>query len=216
MSATGLGLRVRASMPGSLTYSPTLAGVLAVDYLLGIQPAPVYDIAYRWLRRPLRMRQDWPINDFRATRTGGSEVRVTNFDSVEEHIASPGRVTLDTTVSQDPHSIGVWTTTYYADPRDRIPQLTIDLLAPALTDADRQMLLAREIGDRVLVSDAPATWPAGTDRGVIEGIRHQTDKERHLLIFNTSQPIGAEPGEVGPWWQLDVTSLGDADAPLAF
>jgi hypothetical protein len=38
--------------------------------------------------------------------------------------------------------------------------------------------------------------------------------EQHLLIWNTSPMLGAVDGEVGPWFQLDVTPVGTTATPF--
>jgi hypothetical protein len=217
VSATGLGLRVRTSMSGQLAYSPGLVGTISVDYLFGIQPAPVYDIPHSWLRRPLSIRQDPPQNDARITRTGGGEARRTNPTSITAYKTRRApAVELDTATAMDPASLAAWTVAVYPDPRDRCPQITINLREEGLlTPAQQIMLLQRQLGDRLRITDAPATWPPGMDRMTIEGRTLTDDGSRLLLTFTVSPMLGTgTPGEVGPWWQLDVMPIGEA--PIAF
>lgn len=216
MSATGLGLRVRTSMSGQLAYSPGLVGTIATDYLFGVQPIRVWEIPFAWLRRPLSIRQDPPQNDMRVSRTGGAEARRTNPTSVAAYKTRRGpAVELDTATAMDPASLAAWTVAVYPDPRDRCPQITINLREEGLlTPAQQIMLLQRQQGDRLLITDAPATWPPGMERMTIEGRRLADDGEKLILAFNVSPMLGTgAAGEVGPWWQLDHAFGTD---PIAF
>lgn len=215
MSLTGAGLKTRMVVPASAAYRPGTAGIVS-DWVFGTPPAPVVDIPYRWLAMGLAIRQEPVINDMRVSRVDGIEARRIDQDSIDARQVGPGSATLDTAVAADTVSLAAWTVAMFASPRDRCPRVTIDLLdRTKLTELDARRLLGIEVGTRILITDAPSTWPPGMERLVVDGIRHSLPKSQHLLTLITSQVIGHTPGTVGPWWQIDQTPL-DSGPPIAF
>lgn len=218
MAVTGLARPLRAAMTTrQLTSrgdgeSPVAA--LSADYFWGTPPTPVTDIPYAWLRRPHAFRPQPPMNNVTVSRTNSGQVRAVNQASIDARGNQPASYTIDTVLADDSVNLARWTAATFDAARVRCPSVTIEVtynIAGGLTDLERQRVLRLDIGDRIRIPDAPASWPAGTSQLQITGVRHSIGDEQHLLTWTTAALIGAEPGEVGPWWRLDYSPLDSTD-----
>jgi len=98
---------------------------------------------------------------------------------------------------------------YYTNVRQRMPQLTLNLVPR--TDVECWRILAREIGDRISITGAPASWPDGVTELVIEGITHRIGQDVRFVVWNTAPVIGTAAGAVGPWFRLDASRTDGTD-----
>jgi hypothetical protein len=180
------------------------------DYAWGGGPPAVTQIPYSWLSQPLRFRPDTPINVAAVTQANGTPAVSTNAVSVAaygEFTSSP--ITLSTICDADPANLAAHLTGNYADPRQRCPQVTLNLLER--TALEMWLILGRFEGDRIQITGAPADWPVGTTSLLIEGIQHTGGVDDRVVVWNTSPVIGSTPGIPGPWFRTDSSRLDGAD-----
>jgi hypothetical protein len=191
------------------------SAAVAIDLFWGVAPPAVVTVDYTWLVQPLRMRPDPPTNDQAATTTNGVYARAIAAASVTAYGTYAGQqIQLDTINDGDAGAYASYTTTFYAAPRQRIPQITFDLLQ--LTDLQRQTILAVQLGQRITVANVPSTWPAGCNSMIVEGIAHVIGTDDRLVSWNTSPVIGASADTVGPWFRLGASFLNSGTDLVPF
>lgn len=164
MSSTGQGRLIRSAMVSAqgLRYPVRqetangggLDGALG-DYWWGGYPPTPTEIPYAWLTPPARWRPAPPANTAAVTRTRGETARSTNRASVEAIGERPYTASLNTTVVDDPANLAAYVTTYYTTPRQRMPEVLLNLVARTPTECWR--ILERRIGDRISISGAPGS-----------------------------------------------------------
>jgi hypothetical protein len=142
-------LRGRVGLPDV----ESAARVVANDTFWGGYPPTPTQIPYSWLTPPARFRSDQPRNVAQVTRTGGGTARAVSAASVDAVGERPFSATLDTQVVADPASLADWIVANYTSPRQRMPQLRLNLLSRTPTECWR--ILEREIGDRISITGAP-------------------------------------------------------------
>ncbi len=211
MSSTGQGRLLRSGMLGlqGMRYpvrqetvnGSGLAGALG-DYWWGGYPPTPTEIPHSWLTPP--------ANTAAVTRTGGETARSTDRASVLAIGERPFNATLNTTVVDDPYNFATYVTAYYTSPRQRMPELRLNLLSRTPDECWR--ILSRRIGDRISITGAPAGWPEGVTELVIEGIGHTIGSDdARWVAWKTAPVIGSTPGEAGPWFRLGESMTGSTD-----
>jgi hypothetical protein len=204
-------LRGRVGLPDV----ESAAQVVANDTFWGGFPPTPTQIPYSWLTPPARWRSDQPRNVAQVARSGGSTARATSATSVAAVGERPFTATLSSPVVADPQAYATWVVGNYTSPRQRMPQLRLNLLPRAQTEC--WLILEREIGDRISVTGAPAGWPDGVTELVIEGIAHSIDADgTRWVVWNTAPVIGATAGEAGPWFRADESTADIGSDLLAF
>lgn len=175
-------------------------------YLGGLAPPDPIEIPWSWLAPILRFRQDKAVTYAAVTRTaGGTAVSSVDMDEQIDFTA-----TLDTANNVDAPNLAHFMTVYYDEPRTRLAQLRFILNNRTVTEI--WTLLGADIGDRILLTDLPATgWPAGADSVVIEGIFHSITSEERVVEWSTSPVIGETAGTVGPFFRVGVSLLDGSD-----
>lgn len=179
------------------------------DYMWGGFPPASTQIPYTWLSRPARFRPDQPRNVATVTRAGGSAARAQNATSVASIGERPFVATVDSQVTDDPRVYAAWIVQYYTDVRRRMPQLLLNLVPR--TDVECWRILSREIGDRISITGAPASWPDGVTELVIEGVNHRIGQDVAFVVWNTAPVIGSAAGVPGPWFRLDASRTDGTD-----
>jgi len=188
------------------------AAAVVNDFFWDTTPAPV-TILYGWLSPPFRARADQPINDPDITVNGHGTAYAPNATSIARYGDYSTPITLSTAVDADADCLAGHLSTFYADFRMRCPSLTINLLNARLGPVDVQTVLGVRIGDRLVIPDAPATWPAGNNSLIVEGISRQIlVGQCRLVTFNTSPVIGTTAGTPGPWFRWGSSRWGGSDS----
>lgn len=195
------GMRPQHTAP---TMSSPLGTALS-DFLFGLPPARVFDIPYSWISPPVVARPDLPTNDFTASSTSGGRARATNTDSIDDYGVYADSRELDTAVDADPSNLATHMVATYSDPRVRISLLRLTLTPR--TELEKHTILSVDIGARIEITDSPITWPVGAHKLTVEGVKHIVEQDDRIVEWRTSPMIGVIDGEVGPWFQLDVSSL---------
>lgn len=159
MTSTGKGrlynvsrFRTLRGRIGLANVDVTAATIANDTFWGGFPPTPTV-IPYSWLTPPARWRSDQPRNVAQITRTGGGTARAVNAASVAAVGERPFTATLDTRVVDDPANYAAWIVANYTSPRQRMPQLRLNLAARTPTECWR--ILEREIGDRISITGAP-------------------------------------------------------------
>lgn len=216
-SSTGKGRYLRGLRPWTDLYRlPDMASqdrdayALANDLYFGnLPPAPAL-IPYSWLTPPARFRNDQAISTAAVARQGGGAARATSTTTKAEYGTWAASATLFSPAgSSDPAQLAAHLVAAYDVPRMRMPSLLLNLANR--TTAECKRILQREIGDRITITGAPATWPAGVTELVIEGITHSITVATRIVAWNTSPVIGAAAGTVGPWVRADQSAITGAD-----
>lgn len=165
---------------------------------------PVAAVVQRdWLLSPLPMRHQPPINASTVTQSPSGLVgRSTNTASRDEYgeYSDGGDLTIETICDADPRNLADWVTATNAVPRMRVPGLTLSLLH--MTTADAQTILAREIGDLVLVAGMADNTPEGATSLHVEGITHVISTDQRAVRWNTSPVLGTVPGVPDAWAEV--------------
>lgn len=209
----GHGGRYRRSLVsrGNLLDQDSAAATIADDWFFGVTPAPPMVIPYGWLSPPFTARADQPINSPQIRQATGGTATLPNKTSIAQYGEFGEQVTLTTLCPYDAPALAYWFSTYYAGFRMRCPSLTINLLDANRTPEDIWRVLGVRIGDRIVITDAPATWPEGISTLFVEGVAHTVSQNERRVTWNTSPVIGASPGVVGPWFTLGASFLGSTD-----
>lgn len=150
------------------------------------------------------------VNDMTASRTGGVSVRVVDAASVAEYGTYHEETVLLTTSDNEVADAASWKVYIGSTPLVKVPVAEADLTVAA--SAQKTALLAREIGDRITLSNLPAQAPASTMDFFIEGWTETITAETHRIAFNLS------PAALSGVWQLDssVYSVLGSTTRLAY
>jgi hypothetical protein len=188
---------------------------LAADwYFAGLGPTTPTQIPYSWLVGPLRQRQDSALNAAAVSRSEGGTAYSTDQTSIDEYGQWPFSATLTTDTKADAQNLADWVTDYFPDPRTRFPALR--LILNKRTPTECWTILAREVGDRITITDTPTGWPLGGTELVIEGIGHSSGVDLREVVWSTAPVIGTEPDSTGPWVRWGVTNFGDETDAFPF
>jgi hypothetical protein len=204
---------------------PTPAAALVVnDWFWGGQAPDATIIPWTWLTTPLELRADQPINSASITRTDKFPAIVNAAASQATYGVFAVATTVDTLSTDDAANLAAFLTTYYANPMMRCPTVTLSLVHR--NDEERWRILGREIGDRftlgpgtvqdfpghTTVLPVPAGLPLAAQSLVIEGISHDSSVLDRVVTWTTAPLLGASPGVEGPWFRIDRSFIGGADA----
>lgn len=187
--------------------------LVAADYYWGsgvTAALPPVEIPYEWISYPLFRRPTDIINSAAVTKLSGSLTAYSSDDaSIAQYGVGSRAVDLDTAVDADTENLAKFLTTYQAQPRPRQPVLRFNLIAR--TDAECLRILRVQLGQRVRVTGAPATWPPGAANFVVEGIFHNCKVDERFVDWSASAIVGTTATEPGPWFRLDASSWGGTD-----
>lgn len=184
---------------------------LAEDFHWGGHPLPAVEIPFDWLRPPVRIRLDTPLNVAEVSQADGDTARSTDAASISGNGGREWRFSesIDSIVAADAVNLAKWITDYYDTQRPRCARLAFVLNDRAHEDIWR--ILGVTAGRRIAITDAPAGWPTGAAELVVEGVRHSILADLRTVEWITTPVIGAEVGEVGPWFYADDSRTDGTD-----
>jgi hypothetical protein len=176
-----------------------------------VTPAVTLNASQKHLAEP----PEWPGDDFGLTndmtveRAGGAPARATDQASVDEHGLARDTKTIVSDTDAAAWGLASWRVAVYGTPKDRLPQVTVDLatlelLAPTLVPA----LLAAEISTKLRVAGLPAQAPAPQVDVFVEGWTETVTTPAAgglgtwKLAFNTSP-------DLPPVWDLGVDGFSE-------
>lgn len=214
MPAKGLGLRAGMYLPAT-GFVPQYPDRLVADlsaWLYWGGPPAYTEIPYSWLAPPLSWLHETLANTatVTATATGASATR-TNTASITAHGQRDApSVTLDTYVGADPANLAQWTVDYRSSPRMKQPNLyLVDLIQR--TDDEQVRILRVRQGMRIVITDAPATWPEGSSSLLVEGVSHSLLPSSRTVTWQTSAIAGSTAGTPGPWLRYGSSMWNSTD-----
>lgn len=184
------------------------AKLLAEEWYWGGYPPPPVQIPYSWLRVPVRIKQDNPLNVAEVTQSGGATARTRDQTSVDANAGREWKFdeTIDSIVLSDPPNLAKWVVDYYSDPRPRHALLVLVLNVRTVPEIWR--ILGVTQGRRISITGAPATWPTGATELIVEGIVHSIPADLRTVGWLASPVVGAAVGSAGPWFRTDDSRLG--------
>lgn len=127
------------------------------------------------------------LNDVTASRVGGSpSARVVDQQSKDDYGAVSS--TIETTSDDDgaPLQLASWAVGRYAEPRVRIPNVTVDVAAQTGKTPSPSTLLSANVGTLMQVVNQPSQAAAATAHYFIEGYTETFNIESHVISFNVS------------------------------
>lgn len=193
-------------------FPPSTVGAVVADWTFQPGPPQPVEIPYAWLGDVLRYRPEKPLTTAEVTRFGAGTARQQSAAAISEYGDNPFSAQLHTACTADAPSLAKHVIDRYAQagvpPRSRVAAMAFRLAGRPQAELHR--LLSVRQGQRIHITDAPATWPAGMTEQVVEGVVHSYS-EGATLTFITSPVIGTQPGVAGPWFRLDVSTVDGAD-----
>lgn len=118
--------------------------------------------------------------------TTGQQARLTSAESVDEYgVASSSARSLATT-SGALEQKASWLVASYAEPRTRVPSLTVDVLAHQGLTPSAQTLLGLDVGSLLAVTNAPTQADTTDQSYFVEGYTETIGPESYEITFNLS------------------------------
>ena len=125
------------------------------------------------------------LNDVTATLSDGSvTARAVNQASVDDYGRKTLEVELATTDENEPHAAAWSRVNTYAEPRTRIPAVSVDLLP--LTGTLQDAILAADVGTRFTVTGIPGQAEFTSRDFFVEGYTEAIGPASHIVTFNVS------------------------------
>lgn len=138
------------------------------------------------------------VNDVTASRDAGVTVRAVDTASVSEYGTYRADVQLLTTSDSEVTDAANWKVNIGSTPRVRIPTVTVGIRR--LSTSQATAVLAREISDRITLSNLPPQAPASSAGFFIEGYSETVTDLAYAITFNVST------AELSGVWQLDSST----------
>lgn len=146
------------------------------------------------------------VNDITATAQDGTSSRSSDATSIAAY--GYARQSLDIPgTAADAATAAAWAVLRFAEPLNRIPALSVDLLPCNSTLQGN--LMAADIGTRLTVSSLPTQAPASSIDFFIEGYTESIGQESYRFTFNVF-PVDATTDL--PFWILNDATYGIYDA----
>lgn len=118
--------------------------------------------------------------------TTGQKARVVNGASVDEYGTATASATSVASTADPLLQKAYWLVTSYAEPRTRVPSLTVDVLAHQGLTPSAQTLLAVTVGDLLAVTNAPTQSDTTSPSYFVEGGTETIGPESYEISFNLS------------------------------
>ncbi len=134
-----------------------------------------------------RLDRSTLLNDVTVQNpTTGTTVRATDTASSDEYGVATGSTASASDVHDSLVQKAAWLIASYAEPRPRVPSLTVDVLAHVGLTPSADDLLQVGVGDRIDVINAPAQADSTTASYFVEGYTEDIGPESHFITFNLS------------------------------
>lgn len=125
------------------------------------------------------------LNDVTATLSSGTvTARAVDQDSVDDYGRKSVEIELATTDENEPHAAAWSRVNTYAEPRTRIPAVSVDILP--LTGTLQDSVLAADVGTRFAVTGIPSQAETTTGDFFVEGYTETIGATSHVFTFNVS------------------------------
>lgn len=139
------------------------------------------------------------VNTATASNLAGTvEAVYSNTDSIESYGVAETSLSTAAESADEPLAQAYWRVNQYAEPRVRVPSLSVDLLP--FNQVDQNKILALTIGDRISVTNHPAQAAESTADYFVEGYAETITSDSYTYTFNSS------PG----WPFTSLFTVGDA------
>lgn len=134
-----------------------------------------------------RLDRSTLVNDVTVSNpTTEQTARATNTASSDEYGVATGSAT-SVANSYDPlQQKASWTVASYAEPRMRVPSLTVDVLAHVGLTPSAETLLGITVGDIIAVTNAPTQADSTSTSYFVEGYTETIGPESWFITFNLS------------------------------
>lgn len=127
------------------------------------------------------------INTVTVTQVGGdaSGFYMSQVSRDENGVASESLDTYSTN-PDDATQLATWRVGRYAEPRNRVPSLSVDVVAQTGATPSPATILAADVGTMFTVANQPAQAEASTGTYFVEGYTETFGPESHVISFNVS------------------------------
>lgn len=142
-------------------------------------------------------------NEVTAT-SGDSTARATSTASITAHGVYSTGIAVVTNSDDDLIDAANYHLQRYAEPVVRAPSLPVSV--NTLASSQVPLVLAREIGDEITITNLPAQAPSTTMSFFIEGYTEQIGAETYVITFNLS------PASLSAVWVLNSASYSQLDS----
>jgi hypothetical protein len=127
------------------------------------------------------------VNDVEVSNpTTGEKARATSTTSSDEYGIATASATSVSSVYTALEEKAAWLIVSYAEPRNRVPSLTVDVLAHQGLSPSAQTLLGLTVGDLLAVTNAPAQSDTTSPSYFIEGYTEDIGPESYSISYNLS------------------------------
>lgn len=138
------------------------------------------------------------VNDITTSRDGGVTARAVDLASITDYGLYRDTIVLLTTSDNEVQDAANWKIGVGATPQVRVPTAEADV--EKATSAQKALILAREIGDRITLASLPSQAPATSMDFFIEGYTEHRTAEAYRISWNLS------PATASGVWQLDSST----------
>jgi hypothetical protein len=143
-------------------------------------------------------------NDMTVTRKRGAPARSVNQASIDAYGLFRGSAEIVADNDAAAQALANWRANNYAEPRTRVPDVTVDLHAlEVVAPSQVPLLLAADISSKLRLSSLPAQAPVPAIDVFVEGYTESFDARKWRVAFNTS------PAEYYAVWQLGVSGASE-------
>lgn len=140
------------------------------------------------------------LNDVEAQNVAGTvSARRRDTASINAYGVASDSVTTASEDEGEPLQIASWRTSAYAEPKTRVPTLSVDCLAQVGKTPNCAAVMATNIGDKITVSNHPTQMAATSSDYFVEGWIETYGPESLVMTFNVSP--------TSPWDEVWI--LGD-------
>lgn len=146
------------------------------------------------------------VNDITAANTRGVSAHVVDAASVEAYGVATASLSTASEDADEPLNLASWARYKYAEPRPRVPSLTVDALAQVDKNVTCARVMAVTVGDKVTVKNHPRQAALSSTDYFVEGYAETYGPERLTITWNLSPTLAEDQTFI-----LDDPVRGDFD-----